>query len=408
MEYSKAISNIQDGEVLADVKENGKERPWRWKKKAAIVMSEVYTLLGMTSKADRLAKCAEFIIMRSYIDGFLKFAGALFCRVRLCPICTMRRTEKIYSQVSAVMKYMNEHKVYKTYKYIFLTLTVRNVTGAELDGALDKLFDGFHKLLKRKEFMAMSKGWFRSLEITHNWESDTYHPHLHLIIAVDKKYFTEYENYVNHEAFKNVWRSCMNLDYDPWVYVEKVRPSGKVKVHDKKKPGNIVAELAKYTVKDEDYMILWVDESGEGKKKTHFSDMEDGPEKSKLYWKMAEVVKVLDPAMHKRRLAAFGGVMKTIHKLLNLDDPVDGELNAADEDPRAGMAYVDKVYGWQSGFGNYYLNRIEKQSKEKIEAPAPKDVNAARRKLEKKFGSSRKRKWVNNAFDGGIRPLSAE
>ncbi len=158
----------------------------------------------------------------------------------------------------------------------------------------------------------------------------------------------------------------MNLEYDPWVYVEKVRPNGKIKADGQKKPGNIVAELAKYTVKDDDYLILWVDENGQ---KKHFSDMTDVNRKSELYWQMAKVVAVLDSALHKRRLAAFGGVMKQVHKMLNLDDPVNGDLNVTDEDPRAGMGYRYVHYDWKNGFGNYYLTRIDNAGGENVPRP---------------------------------------
>lgn len=359
MKYIKVQQSNQVGEVLADVKRDGKERPWRWKKKASIVMSEIYKLLGWTKKADRLAGCATTLTFKRYPDGRLQFHGSMFCRVRMCPICTMRRSEKIFAQVKTVMNYMESHEIYKTYKYIFLTLTVRNMPGKELSDALDKLLYGFKKLCERKEIKAMSKGWFRALEITHNWETNMYHPHLHLIIAVEKRYFTEYENYLRHEEFKSIWRSCMDLEYDPWVHVEKVRSSGRVKVHDKVKRQNIVAELAKYTVKDEDYLILWTDEN----KNNHVSDMPEGEEKQALYEKMSKVVEVLDPALHKRRLAAFGGVMKKVHKLLNLDDPVDGELSNNNEEQSEKKEYDLISFGWKMGYGNYMLTSVNRNEK---------------------------------------------
>jgi plasmid rolling circle replication initiator protein Rep len=362
MEYTKGNKQIQHGEILVDRKKSGRERPWAGKKKAAVIMSKVFELLGMFEKAARLAFCAHYLIFKLYTEtGEREFVSGQFCKVRMCPICAMRRSEKVFGQVGRIMSYIEKEPEYKNLKYIFVTLTMRNMPGNELSGALDKLFYGFKKMCERKEFKKLSLGWFRALEVTHNWEKDTYHPHLHMIIAVDKRYFSEYENYLNHNAWMSLWRSCMQLDYDPWVHVEKVRKNKKIRPHKSDRPGNVVAELAKYTLKDSDYMILWVDR-GNGYKE-HLYDIEDESYKREMYEKMARVVSVLDPALHKRRLAAFGGIFKKIHKILDLDDPIEGDLDEIESEEDAGLSYIKQRFEWGMGFGNYYMTceNIEKE-----------------------------------------------
>ena len=54
------------------------------------------------------------------------------------------------------------------YRYIFLTLTVRNCYGEDLRDTLDLMTKSFNKLSERKAFKQAVKGYFRSLEITYN------------------------------------------------------------------------------------------------------------------------------------------------------------------------------------------------------------------------------------------------
>ena len=65
-------------------------------------------------------------------------------------------------------------------------------------------------------------------------------------------------------------------------------------------------------------------------------------------------MQVLDLALHKRRLIAFGGTLKKIHAALHLDDPIDGDITSAGEVPD-GWEKIDvqQVYVWHSGYSQY-------------------------------------------------------
>jgi plasmid rolling circle replication initiator protein Rep len=347
-----------DGRILADVKTNGRERPWRGKKMASLVMSEVYKRLNNQGKFQRMNQCANHLIFKNHENGERNLHSALFCQIPLCPICAMRRSEKIFSQVKTIMDYMDGHNEHKDLKYIFVTLTVKNVTGEELTPTLDKLLKGFKLFVHRKEFRKLSVGWFRALEITHSWERDDYHPHIHLIVAVKKNYFNDYENYLDHDGWMKLWRDCLGLDYDPWVDVRKVKSKDALKEQGTVKLGSVVAEVAKYTVKDEDYLIQWVDVGGG--KKVHISKLKDKEKVEELYEKMMSVVSVLDPALHRRRLVAFGGLLKQLHKELNLDDPTEGDLIKIGDEEKNRGPYEIHVYAWAHGVGNYRLVKIDK------------------------------------------------
>ena len=76
-------------------------------------------------------------------------------------MCSWRRSLKIFGQVSRVMDYVEENY---NYRYIFLTLTVKNCYGEDLRDTLDLMTKSFNKLSERKAFKQAVKGYFRSLE----------------------------------------------------------------------------------------------------------------------------------------------------------------------------------------------------------------------------------------------------
>jgi plasmid rolling circle replication initiator protein Rep len=249
-------------------------------------------------------------------------------------MCAWRRSLKIFGQLSKVMDYMTENH---DYKYVFLTLTVKNVFGDDLSVTMDKLFYAFKLFTKRKEFKKISNGWFRCFEVTHNWERDDYHPHFHMVIAVNKNYFFNSDLYLSQERWTELWRSCLFIDYDPIVDIRLIKDNGE---------GNkkAVAEVAKYAVKAADFMIR------PSREFRHFEFFVDACQK-----KSDEAVSVFDSALYNRRLVAFGGEFKRIHKMLNLDDIDNGDLVNTDisDDIRDDLNYVLVVYRWVVGIGDY-------------------------------------------------------
>jgi len=243
-------------------------------------------------------------------------------------MCSWRRELKIFAQTSKVMDKALE---IREYRFIFLTLTCRNVEGEELSTTLDNLFKSFDKMFRRAVVKKSIKGWFRALEVTHNLDEsskdyDTYHPHFHIILMVNKSYFTEKTQYISQEKWTSLWKESLQVDYTPVVDVRAF------KTRTKKQISKSLAETAKYTVKDNDYLV---------------SDDEEMTDSA---------VMVLDSALANRRLVAYGGELKKIHKSLNLDDVEDGDLinTCNDEEIREDIDYVLEHYRWHIGYKQYY------------------------------------------------------
>ena len=344
-------NHITESEFLKDEK-NGKERPWKEHKMSTMELAESYARLGM-KKSYRVTDCGSFLEFKRSDEG-LKLHRAVFCKVRLCPMCAWRRSLKIFGQVSKVMNHVMQNK---EYRFLFLTLTCRNVYGEDLADQLDLMFKAYKRLMERKSVKSFVNGWFRALEVTHDTEQfisskrykknpkyynsrglkvgdrnpnfDTYHPHFHVVIGVNKSYFTNPKVYLKQEEWTKLWKDSLKVDYVPLVDVRAFRVGSKLAV------SKSVAETAKYTVKSNDFIIR----DSEGQIDEELTD---------------SAVFVLDSALAHRRLLAFGGEFKDVHKMLNLDDIEDGDLvNTDNEEMREDVKHMIERYRWHVGYSNY-------------------------------------------------------
>lgn len=327
MNYTTEEEAYQDV-VLHDYSVSGRERQWKEKKKRTEFLSMMYFSLAKqntekkdrySSRALRLEKCGRLLTFSVLENGSKQLKNAMFCKIRLCPLCAWRRSLKIYSNMSRIMEQLKRNK--REYRFLFLTLTVKNCQPEELNELILKMQRAYGLLYRRKEFRVV-KGWYRGLEVTHNKRNNTYHPHYHVILVVNKSYFstTEKEGYIKQDKWVSLWRSCMDLDYNPIVDIRRVYGD----------TVRSVSECAKYTVKDTDYL-----------------DCDD------LDMSL-DAIKILDEALDRKRLIAYGGVLKEIRRQLNLGDELDGNLIHVDEDCiQKGIEVLEETYVWNTGYGNY-------------------------------------------------------
>jgi len=215
--------------------------------------------------------------------------------------------------------------------YIFLTLTVLNMPGPELKGALEHLTASWHRLVtKHRQFLRSVRGWYRAIEITRNPDDGTYHPHIHAVLAVLPEYFKRSSGlYMTHDELVARWRLAARLNYDPSVRIQRTTDGG---VH--RKGMKLVLESAKYATKSKDYIDQRLD------LKT-----------------AAQVVTDYTKALWHRRMIAYGGWMKDAARAIGAENPEqDTDLvHVGDETIRSDVAELVLDYHWHFGVGDYVL-----------------------------------------------------
>ncbi|KZM56330.1 hypothetical protein A3Q35_08595 [Aeribacillus pallidus] len=70
-----------------------------------------------------------------------------------------------------------------------------------------------------------------------------------------------------------------------------------------------------------------------------------------------ETVLVLDNALAYKRLIGYGGLLKQIHKELNLGDAEDGDLVYISENDEVANGAFDVIGKWHIGLKNYVIKR---------------------------------------------------
>lgn len=257
---------------------------------------------------------------------------------------------KNYYNNLAVCDYLSAHG---DGTWLFLTLTCRNVEADELSGAIDELMRGWKHLTKNVRVRKVIRGFYRGLEVTHDTQQyitaesykrrkryldslgfrvgdpnptyDTFHPHFHVLVYVDKSYFTS-SKYLSHAKWSEAWKQALSVDYTPVVHVERV---GSFRVGADYNVSGAIAEVSKYSTKDSDVIV---------------------PDDWDL---TVDTVRTLDAALANRRLIAYGGEVREAYRRLKLDDAENGDLVDVGESTVSGDDYKTITYYWHTGYRQY-------------------------------------------------------
>jgi len=321
--------SIEGKTILKDKKSNGKERPWKEKKLANVQYYELLEILQF-KKAVRVSTCAEILEFDLTKEGRLKLAHAWFCKSPLCPICNWRKTMKRSVQTTKIVSEVIRRK--PVARWLFLTLSLKNVfSGEELDSSLKEMAEGFRRLMMYKKVKKNLVGFMRATEVTTNKVSGSYNQHMHVLICVESVYFKDSDNYISQEEWTTLWKKAMQLDYVPVVHIEAVKNKKRNRKKEMTAIEAVIQETAKYSVKDVDYLT---------------GNLEND----------LEVVKDLEEGLYRKRMIAYGGLLKEIHKQLNLEEEDEEDLvhlnnENSDEEEKA----YSVIAQWNWCKKNYFI-----------------------------------------------------
>lgn len=285
-------------------------------------INEEYSM-KFRDKAKLIAECGTYIGIADTEKG-AAIVEANFCKERLCPACAWRRSIKIYGATSRILDYIDETEG-KAVKYLFLTLTVKNVPFERLGETIDLMSEAYNRLRNNRAWKKRVMGAMRTLEVTINPETHEAHPHYHLILAVPKSYATKGDKlYWTYEDWQAQWQQAARLDYAPQVSIERVRG---------RKAG--VAEVSKYMAKDVDYLIDSQQASMGTEEAEALTDY---------------LVLQLTEQLRGRRLISYTGLLRKAQQALRIKDPETGPLV---DEIRGDVASAIRHYHWSAGLGRY-------------------------------------------------------
>lgn len=230
-------------------------------------------------------------------------------------MCNWRRSMKYSYQTSRIVD--EAIKQEPKARFLFLTLTVRNVSGDDLNKTLTSLTQSFDRLFRRAKVKKNLLGYLRSVEVTHNEKEKTYHPHIHVLMMIRPSYFKG-GGYISQKEWGEMWSQSLKVNYFPIVDIRVVKQS----YHGIEKA---IVETAKYPVKPMDL------------------DVTD-----------KQVVDDLYQGLYRKRQLGFGGLFKAIKKQLALDDIENGDLiHTSDNNELSKGTKIVAI--WNATKQNYFL-----------------------------------------------------
>ena len=309
------------GEILQEpqfaLKKNANEKLAPIIKKSINTEKPIMTERGFLS----FMECGDFLLFARKHDNKLKLARANFCKSRICNMCNWRRSLKLFGQVSQVIEAIRQKDI--KVRYLFLTLTVKNCKSDKLTETINQLNAGFSRLVNKNnnktkptKIACNLLGYMKAIEITYNVKDDTYHPHIHCILAMKPTYFKG-GNYMKYEDIQALWQKCMNIDYAPQVNVRAIKAGNSTP--------KAIAELAKYPTKIATVLSVPAD-------------------------KQEEVLYTLATAIKGRGLITFGGLFKDIKAELGLTDvEKDNNLVNVGDSDEEGQVIEYVRFTWRAG-----------------------------------------------------------
>lgn len=150
------------------------------------------------------------------------------------------------------------------------------------------------------------------------------HPHFHVVMLAHRDYFNS-KDYLSIHKIVAYWRQALMANYDPVCHIRRIRGKSD-KSPDLRKA---VLEVAKYAVKDTDYLIATDD------------DLTD------------YLVDNLAVGLNGARLIAYGGLLKKLAAEVKATEDVDDLKNIRELINNNHFVYIVEQLRWTAGIGKY-------------------------------------------------------
>lgn len=241
---------------------------------------------GFAKRGRLMLECGTILSQKICPDCGKSFiSSANLCRDRMCPTCSWRLSLKRFAEMCAVCQTCQDLTAYKAG---FLTLTVRNCRAKDLKQTLKDMSAAWNRMLSTIKKQISVFGWARSVEITYNELTYTFHPHYHIIILLDPSA----DEGRCREYFHKKWSQAWKEDYDPITDYREIS-ADKTDI-DQPDFTAAILETYKYAVKSDDIANM-----------------------------PTSIFRMLVLAISGARLVAFGGIIRDARRFLAFKEDED-------------------------------------------------------------------------------------
>lgn len=332
---------------------------YKTKKLSNVKLTEFISKYTSERGLEIIKDCSTFMqfIVDESKEKYRQVSGSS-CKNRFCPLCSYRKARKdgvkILTMMSAIEKLEKK-------RFVFMTLTYKRVDAEDLEETIKHLNKSFELLFKRKEVQRMNFGYIKKLEVTYeksefitkamfkkkrdyyvarglnvgdrNPTFNTYHPHFHIILCVNKSYFDDPNYYIPRDKFLGLWQESADDFNITQVDVRRV---------DSSRNTNKVNELAKYSAKDSDYL---------------YSE---------------EVFDVFYESLKGKRLITFSKMFKDYSKKFD-----NGELEDFKEKDKTKYIYFLNAYWLKNDYEKVYslISNLDESEIERVMKFANKEID---------------------------------
>jgi hypothetical protein len=267
---------------------------------------------SLTSCCDRFF--AETWFSENLQDTKRKQKPFRTCKNKFCAICCKIRSNKLFHDTYNVVDYIKKNDVVKFVPY-HLTLTIKNPTYANFKHYYDVMNAAIHDMLDKNQKSKIYKlrdyveGWQCAREISQSEAAkndDELHPHLHILLLLKPNFLNGNKQRLSKRMILKEWNNALKANDANFPNCSEIKLV-KVKPNDLKNgvdnEANAIAEVSKYPMKPADLV-----------------NMDDAV--------LLDLLKNLDGA----RMVTFGGVIRSVRKLLKIgDDAVVDSFILAEE-----------------------------------------------------------------------------
>ena len=137
-------------------------------------------VLRQTDKLLNVRNCGSYLIFRQGVtdeNTVAKLDKIYLCKHKYCVFCQAIKASK---KLKALKEVFAESETDR-YKYKFITLTAPSVPAEDLRAQVNAMQSALNALNTSYKKSGLLHGFYKSVELTYNKDTNMFHPHLHIV-----------------------------------------------------------------------------------------------------------------------------------------------------------------------------------------------------------------------------------